>query len=110
MNKTDVMRVPAIKLTTQLTRGDFIKIDGLGGFAVSRTVPYGDQALICLGWENLAVIASRDLRWNAITPGTPIYLNGYQPCPECDGKGIIFGDHPIRDIRWNHDTRRWAIR
>ena len=45
------------KLTTQLSRGDLITLDGLGAFAVTRTEPYGTQALIRLAWDNLAVIA-----------------------------------------------------
>ena len=86
----DLIRRPAVKLTSQLTRGDRIRIDGLGGFAVTHAQPFGSKALIRLGWENLAVITARDVRWQAITPRDPIYLHGYQPCTECDGKGIIF--------------------
>jgi len=33
--------VRVAKLTTQLTRGDLITIDGLGGFTVIRPEPYG---------------------------------------------------------------------
>jgi hypothetical protein len=50
-------RIPVAKLTTQLSRGDLLHIDGLGAFAVIRPEPYGTQALIKLTWENLAVIA-----------------------------------------------------
>ena len=81
---------PAVKLTSQLTRGDHIHIDGLGGFAVTHAQPFGSKALIRLAWENLAVITERDTRWHAITPAERIYLHGYQPCGECDGKGIVF--------------------
>ena len=62
---------PAVKLTSQLTRGDHITLDGLGGFAVTHAQPFGTKALIRLGWENLAVITARDTRWQAITPGVP---------------------------------------
>jgi hypothetical protein len=65
------------KLTTQLTRGDLIRIDGLGAFAVTRAEPYGGQALIRLAWDNLAVIAPRDATWTATRP----------PCPSRPRKG-----------------------
>ena len=100
--------VRRVKLTSELTRGDQITLDGLGGFAVTHAQPYGTQALIRLAWENLAVITARDARWHAITPNAPIYLHGYQPCPECQGKGLIFatrdGPPPVYDDR----RRRWA--
>ncbi len=99
---------PVVKLTSQLTRGDHITIDGLGGFAVVSAQPFGTKALIRLDWGNLAVITARDTRWQAITPGSPVYLHGYQPCPECDGKGIIFATsdqpHPV----WDGQHNRWV--
>jgi hypothetical protein len=100
------------KLTTQLTRGDLITIDGLGGFAVIRPEPYGTQALIRLAWDNLAVIAPRDITWTATSPATALLVHGYQPCPAaghpaCDGKGITFGNHDQRDLTWDHQARRW---
>jgi hypothetical protein len=104
----DATRRHAVKLTTQLTRGDHIKIDGLGGFAVVQAQPFGTNALIRLAWENLAVITARDTRWHAITPSTPIYLHGYQPCPECDGKGIIFATRDQTEPVWDGRTQRWV--
>jgi len=82
----DAMRQPLVKLTTQLTRGDHIHLDGLGGFAVTAAQPFGSKALIRLAWENLAVITARDTRWQAITPGERIYLHGYQPVPSATAK------------------------
>jgi len=104
----DAMRQPVVKLTTQLTRGDHIHIDGLGGFAVTHAQPFGSNALIRLAWENLAVITARDVRWQAITPGERIYLHGYQPCGQCDGKGIIFATHDAPDPIWDGRTQRWV--
>src|ERR1700748_1493456 len=49
----------------KLTGGDLITIDGLGAVAVIRPEPYGSQALIRLAWDNLAVIAPRDITWKA---------------------------------------------
>jgi len=97
----------AVKLTTQLTRGDLLKIDGIGAFAVLRPEPYGSQALIKLAWDNLAIIASRDTTWAVASPSDPIRLHGYQPCQHCDGRGIIFGSHDPSDLTWNHQARRW---
>ena len=57
-----------------------ITIDGLGAFAVIRSEPYGPQALIKLAWDNLAVIAPRDITWTAISPATALFVHGYQPC------------------------------
>jgi hypothetical protein len=48
----DPIRRPVVKLTSQLTRGDRIRIDGLGGFAVVHAQPFGSKALIRLAWEN----------------------------------------------------------
>ena len=76
----------AVKLTSQLTRGDHIHIDGLGGFAVTAAQPFGPKALIRLAWENLAVITARDTRWHAITPADRIYLHGYHPVPSATAK------------------------
>jgi hypothetical protein len=98
---------PCVKLTSQLTRGDRIRIDGLGGFAVTHAQPFGSKALIRLGWENLAVITARDTRWQAITPGSPVYLHGYAPCPECDGKGIIFAAQEHAALVWDGQANRW---
>ena len=95
------------KLTTQLSRGDLITIDGLGAFAVIRPEPYGSQALIRLAWDNLAVIAPRDATWKATSPATALLVHGYQPCEHCDGRGITFGDHDQRDLTWDHQARRW---
>jgi hypothetical protein len=95
------------KLTTQLTRGDLIRIDGFGGFAVIRPEPYGSRALIKLAWDNLAVIAPRDATWTATSPATALYVHGYQLCEHCDGRGITFGDHDQRDLTWDHQARRW---
>ena len=95
------------KLTTQLTRGDLITIDGLGAFAVTRSEPYGSQALIRLAWENLAVIAPRDITWKATSHATTLFVHGYQPCKHCDGKGITFGDHDQQDLTRDHQARRW---
>jgi hypothetical protein len=67
------------KLTTQLTRGDLITIDGLGAFAVLRPEPYGSQALIRLAWENLAVIAPRDITWKANSPPPPCSCTATSP-------------------------------
>jgi hypothetical protein len=99
--------VQAVKLTTQLTRGDLLKVDGLGSFAVLRPEPYGSQALIKLGWENLAIIAPRDAIWTVTSPADPIRIHGYQPCQACRGTGLIFGSHPQEHLRRDHGTRRW---
>jgi hypothetical protein len=99
---------PVVKLTSQLTWGDHITLDGLGGFAVTHAQPFGSKALIRLAWENLAVITARDVRWHAITPGTPIYLHGYQPCPECDGKGLLFATYDGPEPAYDDRTRRWV--
>jgi len=104
----DPIRRPAVKLTSQLTRGDHIRIDGLGGFAVTHAQPFGAKALIRLAWENLAVITARDTRWQAITLREPIYLHGYEPCPECEGKGIIFATHNVPDPIWDGQANRWV--
>jgi len=99
---------PVVKLTTQLSRGDHIHIDGLGGFAVTHAQPFGTNALIRLAWENLAVITARDTRWQAVTLSERIYLNGYQPCGECDGKGIIFATRDQAAPVWDGRTQRWV--
>jgi hypothetical protein len=95
-----------IKLTSQLNRGDHITLHGLGGFAVLSVQPFGTQALIRLATDNLAVITERHTRWHAITPGAPIYLHGYDPCPECHGKGIVFATTDHGEPAW--DGRRWV--
>ena len=96
------------KLTTQLTRGDLITIDGLGAFAVLRPEPYGTQALIRLAWDNLAVIAPRDITWTRHQPRhRPATCTATSPARHCDGKGITFGDHDQRDLTWDHQARRW---
>ena len=106
----DPMLQPAVKLTSQLTRGDHITIDGLGGFAVIGAQPFGSKALIRLAWENLAIITDRDTRWQAITQGSAVYLHGYQPCSECDGKGIIFATRDAPEPVWDARTQRWVTR
>ena len=97
-----------VKLTSQLTRGDLIALDGLGGFTVTSVQPYGIQTLIKLATANLAVICERDVRWHALTPQSPVYLHSYQPCQACDGKGIIFATadqpHPV----WDGQHNRWV--
>ena len=104
----DPMLQRCVKLTSQLTRGDHITIDGLGGFAVTHAQPFGTKALIRLGWENLAVITARDTRWQAITPGFPVYLHGYQACTACHGKGIVFATRDDGDLAWDGDRNRWV--
>jgi hypothetical protein len=99
--------VQAVKLTTQLSRGDLLKVDGLGAFAVLRPEPYGSQALIKLTWENLAIIAPRDATWAVTSPADPVRVHGYQPCQHCHGTGLIFGTHPPTGLRWDHQARRW---
>ena len=106
--RPDPVLRPVVKLTSQLTRGDRIHIDGLGGFAVTRAQPFGARALIRLACENLAVITARDTRWQAITPTERIYLHGYQPCGECDGKGIIFATRDQAEPVWDGRTQRWV--
>ena len=83
-------RHQAVKLTTQLARGDLIHLDGLGGFTITTVEPYGTQALIRLATANLAVICARDVRWHVLAPDVPVYLHGYQACEACHGKGIVF--------------------
>jgi hypothetical protein len=108
MNTTHDHGQQVVKLTSQLTRGDHITLHGLGGFAILSAQPFGTKALIRLATENLAVITERHTRWQAITPGAPIYLHGYQPCPECDGKGLIFATHDEGEPAWDTRTRRWV--
>jgi hypothetical protein len=110
MSGNDPNQRNCVKLTSQLTRGDHIHIDGLGGFAVVHAQPFGSKALIRLAWENLAIITARNTRWRAITPGSPVYLHGYEPCPECDGKGIVFATRDAPEPRWNGQTQRWVAR
>ena len=97
-----------VKLTSQLGRGDLIALDGLGGFTVTSVEPYGTQALIKLATANLAVICARDVRWSALTPGSALYLHGYQACGACDGKGIVFADRDDGDLAWDSDRNRWV--
>jgi hypothetical protein len=96
-----------IKLTSQLCRGDLIALDGLGGFTVTSVEPHGTQSLIKLATANLAVICARNVRWTAITPGSALYLHGYQACGTCNGKGIVFADHGD-DVAWDSDRTRWV--
>ena len=103
-------RHQAVKLTSQLTRGDLITLDGLGGFTVTTVEPYGTQALIRLATANLAVISARDVRWHAITPGSAVYLHGYQACEACDGKGIVFATRDDGAPAWDSDRTRWVTR
>ena len=90
MNHTSSTQRACAKLTTQLAKGDTIKVAGLGQFTVAAVRPYGSQALILLAWDNLAVITGRDVIWQPVLPGTRLYLHGYQPCQACDGKGITW--------------------
>jgi hypothetical protein len=103
-------RHQAVKLTSQLNRGDLITLDGLGGFTITAVEPYGTQALIRLATANLAVICARDVRWHAIAPDSPVYLHGYQACDACHGKGIVFADHGDGQPAWDTDRTRWVTR
>ena len=97
-----------VKLTSQLTRGDLIALDGIGGFTVTSTEPYGTQALIKLATANLAVICARDVRWSAITPGSALYLHGYQACHACNSKGIVFATRDQDAPAWDSNHTRWV--
>jgi hypothetical protein len=99
--------IQAVKLTTQLSRGDLLKLDGLGAFAVIRPEPYGSQAIIKLAWENLAIIAPRDATWTVTSPADPVRIHGYQPCEACHGTGLIPGSHRQDGLRWDQQARRW---
>jgi hypothetical protein len=101
-------RNQAVKLTSQLARGDLIALDGIGGFTVTSVQPYGTQALIQLATANLAVICERDVRWHALIPQSPVYLHSYQPCGACDGKGIVFATRDDGDLAWDSDRNRWV--
>ena len=101
-------RRQAVKLTSQLGRGDLIALDGIGGFTVTSVDPYGTQALIRLATANLAVICARDVRWSAITPGSALYLHGYQACEACNGKGIVFATRDEDAPAWDSDRTRWV--
>ena len=100
----------AVKLTSQLARGDLIALDGIGGFTVTSVEPYGTQALIRLATANLAVICARDVRWAAIAPDSPVYLHGYQACDACHGKGIVFAAAGDGAPAWDTDHNRWVTR
>jgi hypothetical protein len=104
----DPGRHQAVKLTSQLGRGDLIALDGIGGFTVTSVQPYGSQALIKLATANLAVITARDVRWSAITPGSALYVHGYQACGACDGKGIVFATREVGAPAWDSDHTRWV--
>jgi mono/diheme cytochrome c family protein len=97
-----------VKLTSQLGRGDLIALDGIGGFTVTSVEPYGTQALIKLATASLAVICARDVRWSAITPGSALYLHGYQACQACHGKGIVFATRDQGAPAWDSDRTRWV--
>jgi hypothetical protein len=101
-------RQQAVKLTTQLTRGDLIALDGIGGFTVTSIDPYGTQTLIRLATANLAVICARDVRWHAITPGSALFLHGYQACDTCHGKGIVFATRDNAELTWDPTRNRWV--
>jgi hypothetical protein len=90
MNPASSTQQACAKVTTQLGKGDAIKVAGLGLFTVRAVRPYGSQALILLAWDNLAVITGRDVTWQPVIPGTRLYLHGYEPCHACDGKGITW--------------------
>ncbi len=98
------------KLTSQLTRGDLIHLDGLGGFTVTAVEPYGTQALIKLATASLAVITERDVRWHVLTPDSPVYLHHYQACQACHGKGIVFATRDDGDLAWDSGCNRWVTR
>jgi hypothetical protein len=83
-------RIRCAKHTTQLAKGDVIHISGLGGFTVESVAPYFSQAVIRLAFGQLAVICDRDLTWNPVITGAPVYLHGYDACPGCGGRGIIW--------------------
>ena len=110
MTTASTGRHQAVKLTSQLTRGDLIHLDGLGGFTVTATQPFGGQALIRLATASLAVVCARDVRWHAITPDAPIYLHGYQACEACNGKGIVFATRDNAAPGWDGDRNRWVTR
>lgn len=101
-------RQQAVKLTTQLTRGDLIALDGLGGFTVTTVNPYGTDALVRLATANLAVICARDVHWYAITQGSALYLHGYQACDACGGKGIVFATRDNAELAWDSTRNRWV--
>ena len=103
-------RHQAVKLTSQLGRGDLIALDGIGGFTISAVEPYGIQALIKLATANLAVICARDVRWSAIAPDSPVYLHGYQACDACHGKGIVFAARDDGDLAWDSNRNHWVTR
>jgi hypothetical protein len=103
-------RHQAVKLTSQLARGDLITLDGLGGFTITTIEPYGTQALIKLATANLAVICARDVRWHALTQGSAVYLHGYQACEACHGKGIVFATRDDGEPAWDSDRTRWVNR
>jgi hypothetical protein len=103
-------RHAAVKLTSQLDRGDMITLDGLGGFTITAVEPYGTQALIRLATANLAVICARDVRWHALAPDVPVHLHGYQACEACDGKGIVFATRDQVAPAWDGDRNRWVNR
>jgi hypothetical protein len=103
-------RNQAVKLTSQLARGDLIALDGLGGFTVTSVQPYGTRALIQLATANLAVICERDVRWHTLIPQSPVYLHSYQPCGACDGKGIVFATRDDGDLAWDSNRNHWVTR
>ncbi len=100
----------AVKLTSQLARGDLITLDGLGGFTITGVEPYGTDALVKLATANLAVICARDVRWHTLTPDVPVYLHHYQACEACHGKGIVFATCDDGDLTWDRDRNRWVTR
>jgi hypothetical protein len=104
----DPGRHKEVKLTSQLGRGELIALDGIGGFTVAAVEPYGTQALIKLATANLAVICARDVRWSAVTPGSALFLHGYQACEACNGKGIVFATRDQDAPAWDSDHTRWV--
>jgi hypothetical protein len=104
----DPGRQHAVKLSTQLLRGDLIALDGIGGFTVTAVDPYGTDALIKLATANLAVICARNVRWHAITGGSALFLHGYQACGTCNGKGIVFATRDNAELTWDTTRNRWV--
>jgi hypothetical protein len=75
--------------TWELRPGDAITIAGTGTFAVRKLIPIpGEQVVIALAWDNLAVIATAGDTWDAtvLAPRLP-RLARRRTCPACGGTG-----------------------